>query len=169
MTQGQNIASLRAFLLDNQQQYAQQGRLREADRDAIEEEVGAYVRGCSANIAKLQEMLRTAPTASPAKQVPPSADLLAHRQGLVLILSERLGAMTAAFDRLRGLRYRQLEQEEANRRRRASPLAAPTAPRTSQQLHAALRAAQQQTAPSRGGLATAFDAAAGGAARIKQL
>jgi len=63
-------------------------------------------------------MLRTAPTASPAKAVPPSADLMAHRQGSVLILSERLGALASAFDRLRSLRYKQLQQEEANRRRR---------------------------------------------------
>jgi syntaxin 18 len=69
-------------------------------------------------------MLRTAPTASPAKAVPPSADLMAHRQGSVLILSERLGALASAFDRLRSLRYKQLQQEEANRRRR-TPLAQP--------------------------------------------
>ena len=30
------------------------GKLREAERDRIEEEVGAYVRTCSANIDKLQ-------------------------------------------------------------------------------------------------------------------
>jgi syntaxin 18 len=63
-------------------------------------------------------MLRTAPTASPAKAVPASADLMAHRQGSVLILSERLGALASAFDRLRSLRYKQLQQEEAHRRRR---------------------------------------------------
>ena len=122
--QGQNIASLRAFLLENQQRYAQAGRLREAERDQIEEEVGAYVRACSANIAKLQSMLHTAPTASPAKAVPPSADLMAHRQGSVLILSERLGALASAFDRLRSLRYKQIQQEEANRRRRTPQTAA---------------------------------------------
>ncbi len=122
--QGQNIASLRSFLLENQQRYAQAGRLREAERDQVEEEVGAYVRACSANIAKLQSMLHTAPTASPAKAVPPSADLMAHRQGSVLILSERLGALASAFDRLRSLRYKQLQQEEANRRRRTPQTAA---------------------------------------------
>ena len=109
---------MRAFLLENQQRYAQAGRLRESERDQIEEEVGAYVRGCSANIAKLQSMLRSVSAASPAKAVPASADLMAHRQGSVLILSERLGALTTAFDKLRSLRYKQLQQAEANRRRR---------------------------------------------------
>ncbi len=36
----------------------------------------------------------------------------------MLILSERLKSLTAAFDRLRSLRYQQLQQQEANRLRR---------------------------------------------------
>ena len=36
----------------------------------------------------------------------------------VLILSERLRALTAAFDRLRSLRFQQLQQQEASRQRR---------------------------------------------------
>lgn len=115
--------------------------------------MGAYVKACSSNIAKLQAALRTAPTASPARAAPASPDLLAHRQGSVLILSERLGALTAAFDRLRALRYKQLQQEEANRRRR-TPQAAPAAQRSG----AAVAAARAIG----GGLRAAFDAAAGG-------
>lgn len=148
-----NVASLRAFLADNQALYAQAGRLAEPERDAVEEQAGGYVRACSANIAKLQQLLRSAPASSPAKHLPPSADLMAHRQGMVLILSERLGALTAAFDRLRGLRYQQLQAAEANRRRR-TPQSAPTLPRTTGELHA-----RMQQRP--GGLAADFDAAAG--------
>lgn len=106
--------------------------MKESERDEIEAEVATYVRACSANISKLQEMLRVVPTSSPAKAVPASPDIIAHRQGLVLILSERLGALTSAFDRLRGLRYKRLQQEEANKRRRTPTGSGSTAvPRTS--------------------------------------
>ena len=148
-----NVASLRTFLVENQGMYAQAGRLTERERDAIEEQAGGYVRACTANIAKLQALLRSAPASSPAKLLPPSADLMAHRQGMVLILSERLGALTAAFDRLRGLRYSQLQAAEANRRRR-TPQASPLLPRTTGELHARLRRP--------GGLGAELDAAADG-------
>lgn len=113
------MASLRAFLRDSQREYAQLGRLPETERDRIEEEIGAAVRSCAANIDTLQQMLAAGAVGagSPAKQ-PPSADLMAHRQGQVLILSERLRAATALFDRLRSLRYQQLQQQEAARLRR---------------------------------------------------
>jgi hypothetical protein len=144
------VNALRAFLRDNQRDYAQLGRLGEAERDRIEEEVGAAVRSCSANIDKLQGMLASAAATagSPARQRgPPSADLLAHRQGQVLILSERLRAATALFDRLRSLRYQQLQQAEANRLRRLpqrEAAAGAGAPQTTAELHERLR--QQQAA-----------------------
>ncbi|KAG7671532.1 putative Syntaxin-81 [Nannochloris sp. 'desiccata'] len=144
------------------QRYAHAGRLREFERDQIEEEVGAYVRACSENIAKLQSMLRTAPTASPAKSVPPSADLMAHRQGSVLILSERLGALASAFDRLRSLRYKQLQQEEANRRRRTpqnTALALPGGGATAGKINSRTAAALAGVGKSVGNqLRAAFDA-----------
>ena len=120
------------------------GKLSEGERDRVEEEVGAYVRSCSSNIQKLQAMLSTSPAAaSPARQRPPSPDLLAHRQGMVLILSERLGAASALFDRLRSLRYQQLQQAEAARARRL-PRGGPAAPATTGELHAHLQRLRQQ-------------------------
>ncbi|PRW20462.1 Syntaxin-81 [Chlorella sorokiniana] len=157
-----NVAALRAFLRDSQREYAQLGRLPEAERDRIEEEIGAAVRSCAANIDTLQQMLAAGAVGAgaPAKQ-PPSADLMAHRQGQVLILSERLRAATALFDRLRSLRYQQLQQQEAARLRRLPQRqegsAAPQ-PMTSGQLHqrlqqgaAAAAGAQQQQAWQPGG------------------
>lgn len=110
--------ALRQYLREHQRDYAQLGKLGEAERDRVEEEVGAYVRSCSANIDKLQQMLAAAPPGgSPARQ-PPNADMVAHRQGQVLILSERLRSAAALFDRLRSLRYQQLQAAEAARLRR---------------------------------------------------
>ena len=115
--------------------------------------MGAAVRSCAANIDRLQQMLGAAAAGSLAR-APPSADVLAHRQGMVLILSERLRAATALFDRLRSLRYQQLQQQEASRLRRLPQAGGtPPAPQTSAQLHqrlqqgggaAAAAAAQQQ-------------------------
>ncbi|KAL4422617.1 hypothetical protein ABPG75_008814 [Micractinium tetrahymenae] len=131
-----SVAALRAFLRDNQRDYAQAGKLPEAERDRIEQEVGAYVRSCSANIDTLQQMLRNG--GGGGRQ--PNENQLAHRQGQVLILSERLQSATALFDRLRSLRYQQLAAAEAARHRRmpqretgASPL-----PQTSGQHHEAV-------------------------------
>jgi syntaxin 18 len=132
-TQAHTITTLRSLISENQAPYLQLGKLRESERDALEEEVATYVRSCSTNIAKLQAMLRTAPASSPAKRLPPSTDLIAHRQGMVLILSERLGTLTTAFDRLRSLRYQQLQQAETHRQRRLPRSAA--APTTSAALH----------------------------------
>lgn len=139
MLQAQNVASLRAFLRDNHRDYAQAGKLPEAERDRIEQEVGACVRSCSANIDTLQQMLRSGGGGG-GSGGQPNANQLAHRQGQVLILSERLRSATALFDRLRSLRYQQLAAAEAARLRRMpqrepgpSPL-----PQTSGQHHEAV-------------------------------
>eukprot|EP00887_Chlorella_sp_A99_P000321 scaffold13.g321.t1 len=159
----QNINALRQYLRENQRDYAQLGKLSEGERDRIEEEVGGFVRSCAANIERLQGMVAAAPvtSASPAwGGAPPGPDLLAHRQGMVLILSERLSAATTLFDRLRSLRYQQMQAAEAARQRRlprsAGALAAgpaALAPMTTGELHAlqqrraaAAAAAQQQQA-----------------------
>ncbi|KAL4449036.1 hypothetical protein ABPG77_007753 [Micractinium sp. CCAP 211/92] len=135
-----NVAALRAFLRDNQRDYAQAGKLPESERDRIEQEVGAYVRSCSANIDTLQQMLSTTGGSAAAGGTQPNANQLAHRQGQVLILSERLRSAAALFDRLRSLRYQQLAAAEAARRRRMPQRepAAPPPPQTSGQHHEAV-------------------------------
>ncbi len=138
--QAHNVAALRAFLRDNQRDYAQAGKLPESERDRIEQEVGAYVRSCSANIDTLQQMLSTTGGSAAAGGTQPNANQLAHRQGQVLILSERLRSATALFDRLRSLRYQQLAAAEAARLRRMPQRepAAPPPPQTSGQHHEAV-------------------------------
>lgn len=162
--QGQNISSVAKFLLDNQQQYSLPGRLHESERDQIEEEVAMYVRACSANISKLQEIIQILPVPSPAnaRRGSPSPDLLAHRQGIILILSERLRVLTTAFDRLRSLRFRQLQQEETNRRRRTPPMRASAAPRTTAAVLSPHGMGMGSIHKGEGGsdLRSAFDAAA---------
>lgn len=112
--------------------------------------MGGFVRSSSANIERLQAMLASAPAAgagSPARAGPPSPDLLAHRQGMVLILSERLAEASRLFDRLRSLRYQQLQAAEAARARRL-PRSADSeqqqrGPMTTGELHARLAAGRR--------------------------
>lgn len=149
--QAHNVAALRAFLRDNQRDYAQAGKLPETERDRIEQEVGAYVRSCSANIDTLQQMLSTSGGSAAGSGTQPNANQLAHRQGQVLILSERLRSATALFDRLRSLRYQQLAAAEAARLRRMPQRepAAPSPPQTSAQHHEAVL--RQRTAAAAAG------------------
>lgn len=81
--------------------------MTEAEGDRLEGEVGTLLRACGANIARLQALAEAT-----------VADGAAHRVGVVLSLSERLRATTAAYDKLRALRRQQLEQAAASRRRR---------------------------------------------------
>lgn len=113
-----NLNTLKTFLTDNQRDYLQPGRLKELERDAIEEELGVFVKRCSSNISQLQSLIRIASGGSPAKQIPTNTDMLAHRQGMILILSEKLGSLTKAFDRLRAVRYQQIAATEASKARR---------------------------------------------------
>jgi syntaxin 18 len=80
-----------------------------------------YVKKCSANISQLQNLLKLTPAGSPAKQLPINTDMLAHRQGMVLLLSEKLGLLSSAFDRLRSLRYQQNAAQQAMKARRTPP------------------------------------------------
>lgn len=164
------MAALRAFLREGQRDYAAAGRLGEADRDAFEGEVGAAVRSCAANVDKLQAMLAGGGGAAAAAGGPLSPDVMAHRQGQVLILSERLRAATALFDRLRSLRYQQLQQAEAARARRrpaqqAGGAGAPPLPQTSAQLHQRLHGGadgQQQQQPWQPGVPPGGSTGGGG-------
>ncbi|KAL4854768.1 DNA polymerase iota [Chlorella vulgaris] len=149
-----NVSGLRAYLREHQRDYAQLGRLSEAERDRIEEEVGAYVRSCSANIDKLQQMLAAAPPgagASPARAAAAlNTDLTAHRQGQVLIAAERLRSAAALFDRLRSLRYQQLQAAEAARARRMPQASLQPPVQTTAELHARLQQSASAAAAADG-------------------
>lgn len=116
-----DLKTLQNYIKDNQNDYSQPGRLKESDKDDIEEQIGIYVKKCSANISQLQNLLKVTPAGSPAKQLSINTDILAHRQGMVLILSESLGLLTSAFDRLRSLRYQQRAAQQAMKARRTPP------------------------------------------------
>lgn len=111
----QNIGSLAKYLDENRSNYVQLGRSTDAERDVIEQQIGTFSKTCSRNIEKLQSMvdMTLSKTAST-----PNSSIFAHRQGMVLILSERLAWLTSTFDGMRAIRYRQLMRNAAAKRRR---------------------------------------------------
>ncbi|KAK9837495.1 hypothetical protein WJX81_006873 [Elliptochloris bilobata] len=115
-----NVDALAAFVGQHRRDYVQPGRCSEAERDRIEEQVGAFVRTCTDNIARLE--------ASVAAEPALNSHVVAHRHGAALILSERLHAVGSAFDRCRSLRYQQLLQQQRRRRALPEALAPPRQP-----------------------------------------
>ncbi|KDD74317.1 hypothetical protein H632_c1405p0 [Helicosporidium sp. ATCC 50920] len=107
-----NLEVLQSYVADNQQAYVHPAQISEAARDRIEGNVGLYVKASSANIERLQGLLRVAESGKISK------DEAAHRQGVVLVLSERLGRNTLFFDRLRSLRRDQMAKAESLAARR---------------------------------------------------
>lgn len=118
--QRKNIAVLENFIDQNQHKYLRSGQ--EIEKDNIEEQIGSFSRACSSNITKLHEMITKVPVASPAKGISLSSDVIAHRHGVILILSERLAEATKRFDVLRSARYKSmLKNRDVKRRRTPSP------------------------------------------------
>lgn len=53
-TQARNLTALFEFVKTNRHEYVQPGRLTDAERDQIEQQVALSVRTCSANIERLE-------------------------------------------------------------------------------------------------------------------
>ncbi|KAK9814329.1 hypothetical protein WJX72_004076 [[Myrmecia] bisecta] len=114
-----NINALSDFVQQHRRDYVQPGRYTEAERDKIEEQVGAFLNTCNQNIGRLQSSISEGGAASPAAT---NAHVTAHRHGVALMLSERLQAVGSAFDRCRALRYQQLLQLQQRQQKRRKVL-----------------------------------------------
>ncbi|BDA47671.1 Syntaxin-18 [Coccomyxa sp. Obi] len=135
-----NINALRAFVKEHQRDYVQSGRCSEVERDRIEEQVGRYMRSCTANIARLEASIKADQPG--VRSLNPH--MIAHRHGVALILSERLHAIGSSFDQCRSVRYRQLKLQQMRQQQQRKRL-------NSVQNSSAYRPeleAQQQSLPS---------------------
>ncbi|CAG9462025.1 unnamed protein product [Pedinophyceae sp. YPF-701] len=103
------------------------GRLPEEARDQIEEEVGLLLRALGKGLEVLQRDVDVpgleAPDGAPEARSGPkskrhviSAHEKAHRQGVILILSEELRSLSALFDTWRAQR---MQQKKSSKRRGA--------------------------------------------------
>ncbi len=122
------VRELRSFVASRRRDYCDPLRCSDAERDAIEAEVGAAVRDCRERIDALTHAAPAA--AAAAAEAAGSAggsdgDVLAHHTGVVLILAERLAEAAGKFDRARAQRARLALEVRAARRSRAPPPAEP--------------------------------------------
>lgn len=124
----ESIGTLEQFLIKHRKDYVDPHRTTEEERDSIEHEVSVFVKACKEQI----DILKTSITDEEAnakgwlgmRGENVNADTIAHKHGVVLILSERLHSVTSQFDQLRAVRF----QEAINRampRRKPKPKRGP--------------------------------------------
>ncbi|GJT82374.1 syntaxin-81, partial [Tanacetum coccineum] len=112
----ESIGTLEKFLIEHRKDYIDPHRTTEEERDSIEHEVSIFVKACKEQI----DILRTSITNEEVNSKGwlgsirgdnANADTIAHKHGVVLILSEKLHSVTSQFDQLRAVRF----QEAINR------------------------------------------------------
>lgn len=110
----ESIRTLQNFIVNHKKDYMDRHRTTEQDRDNIEHEVGALVKACREQIEILKnsieskERKRQAVTWLGVQGDAANAEDIAHKHGVVLILSEHLHSITALFDLLRAARFREV-------------------------------------------------------------
>ncbi|KAL8130550.1 hypothetical protein V2J09_019705 [Rumex salicifolius] len=105
----ESIGSLNQFLMKHRKDYVDLHRTTEQERDSIEHEVTAFIKSCQEQINILKASINDEEANSKGWRsisTSPNADTIAHKHGVVLILSERLHTVTSQFDKLRAIRFR---------------------------------------------------------------
>lgn len=120
-----SVRDLQKFVASHGRDYAEKHRSTEQDRDSIENEVGLFVKACRDSIEALKNSI-----GSEEKQAyganwlqalgrgSRNTDCIAHQHGVVLILSERLHAITEDFDQLRSVRFEETVNKKMHKRRK---------------------------------------------------
>lgn len=104
----ESIGSLKQFLMKHRKDYVDLHRTTEQERDSIEHEVTAFIKSCQEQIDILKASINDEEANSKgwlSVRTSPNADTIAHKHGVVLILSERLHSVTSQFDQLRAIRF----------------------------------------------------------------
>lgn len=104
----ESIEALEQFLLKHRKDYVDPRRTTEQERDSIEHEVAAFVKTCKEQIDILNCSMNDEEVSTKGwlgARSNSNADTIAHKHGVVLILSERLHSVTAQFDKLRAIRF----------------------------------------------------------------
>lgn len=111
----ESIETLDQFLMRHKKDYIDLHRTTEQERDSIEHEVTIFVKACKEQIDILKTSINDEESNSKGwlgiKGDHSNVDTIAHKHGVVLILSERLHTVTSQFDQLRAIRF----QEAINR------------------------------------------------------
>lgn len=111
----ESIGTLEQFLIKHRKDYVDPHRTTEEERDSIEHEISIFVKACKEQIDILKNSITDEEVNSKGwlgiRGDHANADTIAHKHGVVLILSEKLHSVTSQFDQLRAVRF----QEAINR------------------------------------------------------
>nr|AFK47396.1 unknown [Lotus japonicus] len=117
----ESIGELEQFLLKHRKDYTDLHRTTEQERDSIEQEVSAFIKTCQEQIDVLKNSINNVEENSKGwlgiATAKANADTIAHKHGVVLILSERLHPVTAQFDQLRAVRFQDAINRATPRRK----------------------------------------------------
>ncbi|KVI04874.1 syntaxin-81 isoform X1 [Cynara cardunculus var. scolymus] len=104
----ESIGTLEQFLIKHRKDYVDPHRTTAEERDSIEHEVSVFVKACKEQIDILKNSITDEEANSKGWlgiRGDANADTIAHKHGVVLILSERLHSVTSQFDQLRAVRF----------------------------------------------------------------
>ncbi|EFJ34277.1 hypothetical protein SELMODRAFT_227430 [Selaginella moellendorffii] len=110
-----HIRTMESFILERRKDYLDRQRCTEEERDNIEHEVGLSVKACKQRIDDLKNSIAGGKKLFWKGAV--NADLNAHQHGIVLMLSEKLHAVTTIFDALRASRFQKALDKTLPKRR----------------------------------------------------
>ncbi|XP_014504620.1 syntaxin-81 [Vigna radiata var. radiata] len=117
----ESIGELDQFLLKHRKDYTDLHRTTEKERDSIEHEVSTFIKTCQEQIDILKNSINQEEETSKGwlgiATTKSNADVIAHKHGVVLILSERLHTVTAQFDQLRAVRFQDAINKAIPRRK----------------------------------------------------
>ncbi|KAH6804674.1 syntaxin of plants 81 [Perilla frutescens var. frutescens] len=121
LTTLESIRALEQFLLKHKKDYVDVRRITEQERDSIEHEVTVFIKVCKEQIDVLQKSINDEEANSKGwlgrRSDNLNADTIAHKHGVVLILSEKLHSVTSQFDQLRAVRFREAINQVTPRRK----------------------------------------------------
>ncbi|KAL1568991.1 Syntaxin-81 [Salvia divinorum] len=110
LTTLESIRALEQFLSKHKKDYVDVHRITEQERDGIEHEVTVFIKACKEQIDVLKNSINDEEAKSKGwlgiRSDSSNADTIAHKHGVVLILSEKLHSVTSQFDQLRAVRFR---------------------------------------------------------------
>ncbi|KAL3820149.1 hypothetical protein ACJIZ3_006054 [Penstemon smallii] len=109
LTTLESIGALDQFLVKHKKDYVDSHRTTEQERDSIEHEVTVFIKACKEQIEVLKNSITDEEANSKGwlgvQRANSNADTIAHKHGVVLILSEKLHSVTSQFDKLRALHF----------------------------------------------------------------
>ncbi|KAL0722771.1 hypothetical protein Bca4012_037370 [Brassica carinata] len=117
----ESIKELDQFMMKHRKDYVDMHRTTEHEKDSIEQEITAFIKACKDQIDILKNTIRNEESNSKGwlglSADNFNADTIAHKHGVVLILSEKLHSVTAQFDQLRATRFQDIINRALPRRK----------------------------------------------------